>query len=64
MPSISKKQQRFFGMIHGANKKGKKLKGAAGKAQRSMSKKQVKDFTVLKDNLDFLKVYNYIISKK
>ena len=61
MPSISKKQQRFFGMIHGANKKGKKLKGAAGKAQRSMSKKQVKDFTVLKDNLDFLEVYNYVI---
>lgn len=44
MPSVSDKQQRFFGMIYGANKKGKKLKGKAGKVQKEISKKDAKDF--------------------
>ena len=45
MPSKTKKQQRFFGMIHGANKEGKKLKGKAGEVQKQMSDEQVKHYT-------------------
>lgn len=60
MPSVSKKQQRFFGMIYGADKAGKKLKGKAGKAQKSMTKKQVKDFTTLKEDVD-ISFENYFI---
>ena len=65
MPSVSKKQQRFFGMIYGADKAGKKLKGKAGKAQKSMTKKQVKDFTTLKEDvdIDFEKLF-YLIEHK
>ena len=51
MPSKTKKQQRFFGMIHNANKSHKRLKGKAGKAQRSMTDKQVKHFTKLEENV-------------
>lgn len=51
MPSKTKKQQRFFGMIHSANKNHKRLKGKAGKAQRSMTDKQVKHFTKLEENV-------------
>ena len=65
MPSVSKKQQRFFGMIYGADKAGKKLKGKAGKAQKSMTKKQVKEFTKLKEdaNRDFEKLF-YLIERR
>lgn len=51
MPSKTKKQQRFFGMIHSANKSHKRLKGKAGKAQRTMTDKQVKHFTKLEENV-------------
>ena len=51
MPSKTKKQQRFFGMIHGANKNHKRLKGKAGKAQRTMTDKQIKHFTKLEENV-------------
>lgn len=44
MPAVSEKQRRFFGMILGMKRAGKKLKGAAGKAERSMSEKQIRDF--------------------
>lgn len=58
MPSKTKKQQRFFGMIHSANKNHKRLKGKAGKAQRTMTDKQVKHFTKLEENV--LMYENYI----
>lgn len=60
MPSKTKKQQRFFGMIHNANKSHKRLKGKAGKAQRSMTDKQIKHFTKLEENV--LMYENYINS--
>lgn len=59
MPSTSKKQQRFFGMIHGANKSGKKLKGKAGKVQRQMSKSQVKHYTKLATDLALLGIKRF-----
>lgn len=49
MPSKTKKQQRFFGMIHSANKNHKRLKGKAGKVQ--MIDKQIKHFTKLEENV-------------
>lgn len=58
MPSKTKKQQRFFGMIHSANKNHKRLKGKAGKAQRTMTDKQIKHFTKLEENV--LMYENYI----
>lgn len=60
MPSKTKKQQRFFGMIHNANKNHKRLKGKAGKAQRTMTDKQIKHFTKLEENV--LMYENYINS--
>ena len=60
MPSKTKKQQRFFGMIHDANKNHKRLKGKAGKAQRTMTDKQIKHFTKLEENV--LMYENYINS--
>ena len=60
MPSKTKKQQRFFGMIHSANKNHKRLKGKAGKAQRTMTDKQIKHFTKLEENV--LMYENYINS--
>lgn len=39
-------------MIYGVDKADKKLKGKAGKAQKTMTKKQVKDFTKLKEDVD------------
>ena len=61
MPSKTKKQQRFFGMIHSANKNHKRLKGKAGKAQRSMTDKQVKHFTKLEENV---LMYEQYINRK
>lgn len=60
MPSKTKKQQRFFGMIHSANKNHKRLKGKAGKVQRTMTDKQIKHFTKLEENV--LMYENYINS--
>lgn len=50
MPAKSKKQQKFFGIVH-ALQKGKKVKGASKKAKKvakSISKKSVKDFAKTK----------------
>jgi hypothetical protein len=60
MPSKTKKQQSCFGMIHSANKNHKRLKGKAGKAQRTMTDKQIKHFTKLEENA--LMYENYINS--
>lgn len=60
MLSRTKKQQKFFGMIHSANKNHKRLKGKAGKAQRTMTDKQIKHFTKLEENVLMYK--NYINS--
>lgn len=48
-------------MIHSANKNHKRLKGKAGKTQRSMTDKQVKHFTKLEENV--LMYENYINNK-
>lgn len=47
-------------MIHSANKNHKRLKGKAGKAQRTMTDKQIKHFTKLEENV--LMYENYINS--
>lgn len=47
-------------MIHNANKNHKRLKGKAGKAQRTMTDKQIKHFTKLEENV--LMYENYINS--
>ena len=44
MPAKSEKQRKFFGMIHGAQKRGIQLPGKAGKVEKSMIKKQTGDF--------------------
>lgn len=44
MPAKSKKQQKFFGAVMGCKKEGKNCSGAVGKAAKSMTKGQVKDF--------------------
>ena len=46
MPAKTEKQRKFFGMIHGANKQGKKLKGKASKVQKKVSDKTIKHFTM------------------
>jgi hypothetical protein len=49
MPAVSKKQQRFMGMVH-ATQKGemKSPSGAVAKAAKSMKKNDVKDFAKTK----------------
>lgn len=44
MPATSEKQKRFFGAVMGAKKGQKGVTGAAKKAAKGMSKKQIKDF--------------------
>ena len=51
MPSVSKKQQRFFGIVRAAQKgtlKGKKTLEVQKRAAASMKKKDVKDFASTK----------------
>jgi hypothetical protein len=48
MPSTSEKQKRFFGAVMGAKEGSKKVSGAAKKAAKGMSKKQIQDFLKLK----------------
>lgn len=43
MPAKSEKQKRFMGAVMGA-KKGKKVTGAAKKAAKLMTTKQIKDY--------------------
>jgi hypothetical protein len=48
MPSVSKKQQKFMGMVY-ATKKGKKAPSkAVAKAAKTITKKQAKDFAATK----------------
>ena len=47
MPSVSKAQQRFFGVVKGIQK-GKSGEGKAKKAANTMSKKDVDDFASTK----------------
>lgn len=58
MPSTTKRQQRFFAMIHQANKNHKRLKGQARKVQKSMTNKQIKHFTKLEENTQIWESYN------
>lgn len=58
MPSTTKRQQRFFAMIHQANKNHKRLKGQARKVQKQMTDKQVKHFTKLEENNQIWESYN------
>ena len=44
MPSKSKSQQRFFGVVKAMQKGDMPKKGEAGKAAKSMTKKDVDDF--------------------
>lgn len=51
MPAESKKQQRFFGMVHALQTgkiKANKVGGEAKKVAKTMSKKSVKDFAETK----------------
>jgi hypothetical protein len=48
MPSTSRKQQRFMGMVDEAKKTGKAKSPAIAKAAKSMTKKQVKEFASTK----------------
>lgn len=44
MPATSEKQRKFMGVVRGIQKGTTKGSPAAGKAAKSMSAKQVKDF--------------------
>lgn len=44
MPATSEKQKRFFGAVMGAKEGQKGVSGAAKKAAKGMSKKQIKHF--------------------
>lgn len=44
MPATSEKQKRFFGAVMGAKKGQKRVSGAAKKASKGMSKKQIEHF--------------------
>jgi len=48
MPAVSKKQQRFMGMVHAAQKGEKPASGAVAKAAKGMTKKAIKDFAATK----------------
>ncbi len=48
MPSKSKSQQRFFGVVKAMQKGDIPKKGDAGKAAKSMTKKDVDDFASTK----------------
>ena len=48
MPAQSKSQQRFFGVVKSMQKGDIPKKGKAGKAAKSMSKKDVDDFASTK----------------
>lgn len=52
MPSTTKKQQRFFRAVLGCKKSGD-CKGKLRATADSMSKKQIEDFTKLKEFLEF-----------
>ena len=44
MPSVSSKQQEFFGMVRAMQKGDMPMQGKAGKAARTMSRQDVLDF--------------------
>ena len=44
MPAKSEKQKKFFGAVMGAKKGQKNVTGAAKKASKDMSKKEIKKF--------------------
>ena len=48
MPSLSKAQQRFFGVVKAMQKGDKSKEGEAGKVAKSMKKKDVDDFASTK----------------
>ena len=48
MPSVSKQQQKFFGVVKALQKGDTPKKGKAGKAAKSMSKDDVDDFASTK----------------
>ena len=48
MPSVSKQQQKFFGVVKAMQKGDLPKKGSAGKAAKSMSKDDVDDFASTK----------------
>ena len=48
MPSVSKQQQKFFGVVKAMQKGDTPKKGKAGKAAKSMSKDDVDDFASTK----------------
>jgi len=48
MPAKSKAQQRFFGMVHAAQKGEKPASGKVAKVAKSISKKDAKDFASTK----------------
>ena len=47
MPSLSKAQQRFFGVVKAMQKGDKSKEGEAGKVAKSMKKKDVDDLHLL-----------------
>ena len=48
MPAKSKKQQKFMGMVHACQKKGKCASKEVAKTAKSMKKKDAKDFASTK----------------
>jgi hypothetical protein len=48
MPSTSKKQQRFMGMVHSCKKTGKCASKEVAKVAKNMKSKDVKDFATTK----------------
>ena len=48
MPSVSKQQQKFFGVVKAMQKGDIPKKGSAGKAAKSMDKDDVDDFASTK----------------
>lgn len=60
MPAKSEKQKRFFGAVMGAKKGQKGVTGAAKKAAKQMSKKQIKHYL---NKESFEETYSSLINK-
>ena len=58
MPATSEKQRRFFGAVMGAKEGQKGVSGAAKKAAKGMTKKQIRDFLKKESTECFTEYFN------
>jgi hypothetical protein len=64
MPSTTEKQKRFFGAVMGVKKGQKGVSGAAKKAAKEMTKKEIKKYLKVKENkITFANFFNLFEAK-